>query len=122
MITSAQASRMLDDFKYYELCYEISNEQQQKKGYWSTLNAVLHKKAAWKHAAQAILRYPLPVLQTKYLSVDASEHIEAIEQFAKELRTWLENFESNLCEYMQNEKYKNSVISSNKALEKRCGK
>ena len=32
IITSTQASRMLDDFKYYELWYGVLNEQQQKKG------------------------------------------------------------------------------------------
>ena len=31
IITSTQASRMLDDFKYYELLNDISNETQQKK-------------------------------------------------------------------------------------------
>ena len=71
------------------------------------------------HAALAILRHPLPVLQTKHLAADATEHIEAIEKFAQDLRTWLKCFASNLCEYKRNKRYRNDVASSMKALEKR---
>ena len=76
-------------------------------------------EAGWKHAALAILRHPLPVLQTKHLAADATEHIEAIEKFAQDLRTWLKCFASNLCEYKRNKRYRNDVASSMKALEKR---
>ena len=64
--SSEDASQLLDSFKYHELWNDLTPQQKRRrKGWWSTVNTLLHKGAGWTHAAQAIMEYGLPRLQLK---------------------------------------------------------
>ena len=110
---------MLDDFKCYELWYDLTEQQQQSEIWRSTLYTILHKRAEWKHAAQAIMQYPLPILQRPTQFDDATDHIDAIEQFAQELAAWLQGFASGLCAYKLKDSNQKDYEASLKLLRKR---
>ena len=99
IITPAKAASLLEKFKYDELWYELTEKQQERNNWYSTVNTILHRRTGWKHAAQAILQNPLPMLRKEKQSDYFPEHIESIEQFAQELKTWLQCFASSLCKY-----------------------
>ena len=80
-MTETRASDLLEGFKWDVLWYELYPAQQQSKSWRSTVNTILHKKCAWKHAAQAIMLYGLPTLQHPERPDDATEHINALGPF-----------------------------------------
>ena len=67
----------------------------------STVNATLHKRAGWTHAAQAIREYGLARLEQPEHSDDATEHINALGQFVVNLAEWLKAFASHMRAYRQ---------------------
>ena len=82
MITSAQAAWLLEKFKHDELWYELTEEQQERDNWKSTVTSILHRRARWKHAAQAILQHPLPMLREENQSDYFPEHIASLRVFA----------------------------------------
>ena len=50
-----QTSRILENFKYYELWHDFMEEQQKSKIWRSTLNTILNKRAGWTHATRFIM-------------------------------------------------------------------
>jgi len=117
-MTPQQASDMLENFKYYELWYDLSCRQQQSQGWNSTLNTILHKRAGWKHAAKAIMQYGLPKLEQPAQPDAATEHINALGQFARNLADWLQQFASSMHAYKQTDRYQKSYHKSMDALQK----
>ena len=67
----------------------------------STVNAILHKRAGWTHAAQAIREYGVARLEQLEHSDDATEHINALGQFVVNLAEWLKAFASHMHAYKQ---------------------
>ncbi len=117
-VTPEQASAMLDSFKYNQLWYDLTWEQQQSKGWRSTLNTILHNRAGWTHAAHAIMEHGLPKLEPAQPD-DATEHINALGQFARDLAKWLQNIASRMHAYRQTDGYQKNYQQSIRALEKR---
>ena len=118
-VTPQQALDMLESFKYYQLWHDLTLTQQQSKGWRSTLNTILHHRAGWKHAATAIMEYGLPKLQRPAQPDDATEHINALGQFARDMAKWLVNFASRMHAYRQTAGYQKNYRTSIEALEKR---
>ena len=118
-VTPKEASYMLDCFKYYELWHDLTWKQQQSKGWRSTVNTILHKNAGWTLAAKAIMEYGLPHLEQRAPLDDATEHINALGQFARDIAKWLQNFASRVHAYIETEGYQKSLQSSLAALQKR---
>jgi hypothetical protein len=118
-VTPQQGAQMLENFKYYELWYDLTKEQQRRKGWRSTLNTVLHKRAGWTHAAKAILEYGLPKLERPARPDDATEHISALGQFAQDLAKWLHGFASRMHAYKITDQYQQRRKESLAALGKR---
>ena len=104
-MTPPRASQLLESFKYHELWYELTSEQKRSRGWRSTVNALLHKRAGWTHAAQAIMEYGLPRLEQPEHPDDATEHINALGQFASNLAKWLKGFASRMHAYRLTEEY-----------------
>ena len=77
-VTPKQVSCILENFKYHELWYDPTWRQGRSKRWRSTLNAILHKRSGWAHAARAIMEYGLPKLEQPAKSPDATEHVNAI--------------------------------------------
>jgi hypothetical protein len=117
-VTSDQASELLESFKFHELWYELTYAQRLlKQRFWRCmLNTILHKRAGWTHAARAIMEYGLPKLEQHD---DATEHINALGQFAQDMAKWLVNFASSMHAYRQLDAYQKNYQTSMKALEKR---
>ena len=69
-----------------------SKRQKQSKSWRSTLNAILHKRSGWTHAAKAIREYGLSKLEQRAEPDDTTEHVSAIGQFASGMAKWLINF------------------------------
>ena len=112
--------KMLEGFKWDELWYELDPEQQKSKRWKSTINTILHKRAGWIHAAKAIMEYGLPPqLDQRDLADDATEHVNALGQFALDMANWLQKFASRMHMYTETEGYQKSVQASLAALEKR---
>ena len=113
---------MLENFRYDQLWYDLTWRQQQSKGWRSTLNTILHHRAGWTHAAKAIMEYGLPKLQQPAQPDDATEHINALGQFARDMAKWLINFASHMHAYRQTASYQKNYQTSIEALEKRRGR
>ena len=116
-LTSKQASEMLESFKYNELWYDLSWDQRQSRGWRSTVATIVHKRAGWTHAAKAILKYGLPKLPTQ--TDDATEDINALGKFAKDMAEWLQHFASGLHAYKQSDGYQKSYQKSVQALQRK---
>ena len=121
-MTSAGASSLLEGFKWDVLWYELYPEQQQGNSWRSIVNTILHRKAAWKHAAQAIMLYGLPRFEHPEHPDDATEHINALGQFVVNLANWLKSFASGMHAYKQTEKYQQEVQKSRAARENRMSR
>ena len=67
------------------------------------MNAFLHKKAAWCHAANAIIKYGLP--KTPPSLDDLTERINAMGTFAQSLAVWVHSFARGLHEYRSSPEY-----------------
>ena len=118
-VTPEQATQMLESFKYHQLWYDLTRTQQQSNSWRSTLNTVLHKRAGWTHAARAIMEYGLPRLEQPAQSDDATEHINALGQFAQDLAGWLQGFASRMHAYRLTDEYQKNYETSINALEHR---
>ena len=120
-VTPEQASNMLEKFKYYQLWYELTPQQQLSKPskLHSTYNTILNKRAGWTHAARAIMEYGLPKLEQPAEPDDATEHINALGQFARDMAKWLVNFASRMHAYRQTDEYQKNYQTSMTALRKR---
>ena len=120
-MTPEQASNMLEKFKYVQLWYELTPEQQRSKPstQHSIRNKILNKRAGWTHAAKAIMQYGLPKLEQPAEPDDATEHINALGQFARDMAKWLVSFASSMHAYRQTPEYQKNYQTSIEALEKR---
>ena len=118
-VTPEQASNMIESFKHYQLWYDLTWTQRKSKGWRSTLNTLLHKRAGWKHAATAIMEHGLPKLEQPAQPADATEHIHTLGQFAHDMAQWLLKFALRTHAYMGTEKYQKCYQTSIEALEKR---
>ena len=118
-VTPRQASQMVDFFKRHQLRHELTWEQQQSPHWWSTVSTILHRRAGWTHAAKAIMQYGLPKLERPAQPNDATEHINALGQFARDMAKWLQSFASSMHAYRQTETYQKNYQTSLEALEKR---
>ena len=78
-----------------------------------------HKNAGWTHAAKAIMEYGPPKLMQPAQPDDATEHINALGQFAWDMAEWLVDFASSMHVYRQTPGYQKNYQTSIKALEKR---
>ena len=121
-MTETRASELLEGFKRDVLWYELYPVQQQSKSWRSIVNSILHKKCAWKHAAQAIMLYGLPTLEHPARPDDATEHINALGQFVVNLANWSKSFASGMHAYKQTEKYQQEVQKSRAARENRMSR
>ena len=118
-VTPGQALHMIESFKQQQLWYDLTWTQRQHRGWRSTLNTILHNKAGWTHAAKAIMEYGLPKFKQPAQPDDATEHINALGQFAREIAQWLLNFASSMHAYRQTRGYQRNYQTSIEALEKR---
>ena len=118
-MTAARPSDLLERFKWDVLWHELYPTQEQSKNWRSTADTILHKKCAWKHAAQAIMLYGLPTLEHHERPDDATEHINALGQFARDMSKWLVNFASSMHAYRQTDEYQKNYETSMTALRKR---
>ena len=121
-VTPEQADAMVESFKCNELWWELTWRQRQSKGWRSTLNVLLHKRAGWTHAAKANMEYGLPKLQQPVQPHDATEHINALGQFARDMAKWLVSFASSMHAYRQTPEYQKNYQTSIEALEKRTSR
>ena len=114
-----QASQMVENFKYYQLWDDLTWEQQQRPNLTSVTQTILHRRAGWTQAAKAIMQYGLPKLEQPDQPKDATEHINALAQFAQDMTKWLQNFAATLHRYKQTDTYKKNYNTSINALHKR---
>ena len=82
------------------------------------MNAILHKKAAWVYAAQGVIQYGLPKLQPCPPWRDnATEHINAVGTFVRDLAKWLQCFADGLVTYRNTDTYKKAREASGTPIE-----
>ena len=118
-VTPAEAFHFVESFKYHHLWYELEWSQQQTQGWRSTVNTILHRRAGWTHAAKAIMQYGLPKLELPAQPDDATEHINALGQFAQDMAKWLQNFAWSMHAYKQTTGYQKNYETSIGAMWKR---
>ena len=120
-VTPEQAFEMLESFKNNELWWDLTWQQRQRKRsqQHATLNTILHRRAGWTHAARAIMEYGLPKLEQPAQPDDATEHINALGQFARDMSKWLLNFASSMHAYKQTADYQKNYQTSITAWRKR---
>ena len=115
---SVTPENMIESFKHNQLWYELT-WNQRGRGWRSTANALLHKRAGWKHAATAIMEHGLPKLEQPAQPADATEHINTLGQFAHDMAQWLLKFALRTHAYMDTEEYQKSYQTSIEAMKKR---
>jgi len=71
---------------------------------------MLYKRAAWVHAANAVIKYGLPKIQPT--TDDTTECINAMGVFARHLATWLQSLARGLNEYRNTDAYARARESS----------
>ena len=107
-----------EEVYWYTLWDQQTEEQKQRKEtnskYHSRMNALLYKKAAWVHAANAVIKYGLPKIQPT--TDDTTECIKAMGVFAQDLATWLQYFARGLNEYRNTDDYARARESSGTAM------
>jgi len=120
-VTPDQATEILESFKYFELWYDLTERQRRSSPtkQQSLLNTILHRRAGWTHAARAIMQYGLPRLEQPDQPDDATGHVNALGQFARDMAKWLLNFASAMHTYRQTDEYQRNYQASMAALEKR---
>ena len=102
-----------EEFYWYTLWDQQTEEQKRQKNnskYHSRMNAMLYKKVAWVHAANAVIKYGLPKIQPS--TDDTTERINAMGVFARHLATWLQSFARGLNEYRNTDDYARARESS----------
>ena len=102
-----------EEFYWYTLWDQQTEEQKRQKNnskYHSRMNALLYKRAAWVHAANAVIKYGLPKIQPS--TDDTTECINAMGVFAQHLATWLQSFARGLNEYRNTDDYASARESS----------
>ena len=109
---------MLESFKYDQSWYDLTWRQQQSKGWRSTLSTIVHKKAGWTHAAEAIMQYELAKLEQPAQPDDATEHVNALGEFAGDMAQWLLNFASDTHVCRQTKVYQKNYQTSLEALQR----
>ena len=77
---------------------------------------MIYKKAAWVHAANAVIKYGFSKLQPS--TDDTTECINAMGVFAQHLATWLQSFARGLNEYRNTDDYARARKSSGTAMAK----
>ena len=82
------------------------------------LQTILHHRAGWAHAAKAIMQYGLPQLEPPAQLNDATEHMNALGQFAENMAEWLQNFAATMHAYTKTKKYQKDYAASIDALKK----
>ena len=90
MLTHKEVTEVTDSYKWDVIWYELTEQQKDKK-WQSTANAILHKTSGWTYAAKAVLQYGLPELQSSESARGATEQINALGDFVRDLAQWLEN-------------------------------
>ena len=107
-----------EDVYWYTLWHQQTEEQKRRKEnnskHHSRMDALLHKKAAWVHAANAVIKYGLPKIQPS--TDDTTECINAMGVFARHLAIWLQYFARGLNEYRNTDDYARARESSGAAL------
>jgi hypothetical protein len=104
VLSVSEVHDVLQNYFWYTLWYEQTEEQKKNtKNMHSRMNALLHKKAAWTHVANAVIKHGLPKIQSS--TDDATEHINALGTFAKDLAQWLQFFAQGLNEYRNTPEY-----------------
>ena len=119
LLTPKQASHILENFKYDMLWYDLTEKQRHRKNWRSTVNTILHKKSGWIHAAKAIMQQGLPKFEQPAEPEDATEHVNAIGQLAKDMAEWLINFASKQHAYSRTEKYQTNYRKSIDTMQRR---
>ena len=79
---------------------------------------MLNNRAGWTHAAKAIMKYGLPKLLQLAPADDATENIDALGRFARDMARWLQRFASSMHAYRQTEQYQNNYETSLEAERK----
>ena len=120
-LSPKEASDMLERFKSDQLWHDLTWRQQQSKRWRSTVTTILHKRAGWTHAAKAIMQYGLPKLEQPAQPDDATEHVNALGEFAGDMAQWLLNFASGMHAYKQTEEYQKNYQTSIEALQRKRG-
>ena len=118
-VLSEDKDRSIREYFYWcTLWDEQTVVQKQRKEtnskYHSRMNALLYKKAAWVHAANAVIKYGLP--KTQPSTDDTTECINAMGVFAQHLATWLQSFARGLNEYRNTDDYARARESSGTAM------
>ena len=118
VFSDGQVRSIREEYYWYTLWDQQTEEQKRRKEnnskYHSRTNALLCKKAAWVHAANAVIKYGLPKIQPS--TDDTTECINAMGDFAQHLATWLQSFARGLNEYRNTDDYARARESSGTAM------
>ena len=101
-------------FTWDEQTVEQKQRKETNSKYHSRMNALLYKKSAWVHAANAVIKYGLPKIQPSI--DDTTERINAMGVFARHLATWLQSFARGPSEYRNTDDYARARESSGRAV------
>ena len=96
--------------------YEL--DEHQKGGHLPSLyNAAMNNRAGWVAAADAIIKYHMPVLRQPKHDDSATEQVALLGIFAFDLVTWLHKFAHALSECWKTAAYKKARTKSGTAIE-----
>ena len=97
--------------------YELDERQKRWGHLPSIYNAALNNRAGWVAAANAIIKYRMPVLATPEDHNCATEQITLLGTFAFDFVKWLRKFAQTMLEYWETSAYKKARRQSGTPME-----
>ena len=97
--------------------YQLNKWQKRYGHLPSIYNAALNNRSAWVAAANAILKYRMPLLATPQDHDCATEHITLLGIFACDLVKWLQKFAQTMLEHWETSAYKKARWGSGTPME-----
>ena len=116
ILTEDEVADVRRAWEWYEMWYELTEEQKRKKHLAGIYNAALNNKSGWAPLANAIIKNKMPQLpdmESDWIyRTSATEHAEVIGDFIGKMATWLSVFAQSLAEYWRTTGYKKARQTS----------
>ena len=114
VLTTDEVACVKQEWQWYDLWEELTWEQQRygTERLRSLCNSMLHKKAGWTVAADAIIMHRMPTPPELKPDGPAAEQAARIGEFALELIRWLRTFAATMVAKWKTDGYQQARVRS----------
>ena len=116
VLNTAQVQKVLNNWEYYEMWWDLSWQQRREGHLPSIYNAALQNRAGWTCAAKAVIQYGVPQLRLHEVDGCMTEQINAVGEFANRVAKMLQNLAQGIVYHRSTESYKKAREASNTSI------